>query len=863
MILSKTKLRLRLNRRNRLNRRDIINTAALALAAFTLLAAPAPLPAQQPAPTATPATSSDTTAKDIISVTVEAKTDQPGKTILPGADINMAPSTTGSITDALRIKPDVQFDLASRNSMMGGDITPPKISIHGARHYENNFMINGIGNNNNINPSGYEAHPGDGATLAPASDSQSLFLNEDLIGSLTIYTSNVPAEYGAFLGGVVDATIRRPSADGLHGRVKYRHTQDAWARQHYNLAGNVDPSRSTSATRQPRFARHDFSASLEGPLTPRLGALIAYSEHRSIIPLYDTSINPSEHDTGRKNQNIMLQFATRGLESFEAAFTILAAPYEAEYFTAIRKNSDFSIKGGGYSFMLDTKNTFSFGEWKNILSFNKNEASRYGSNSDSISWTTVPDGYANWGDGVYSMEGTFGDYVQDKREYGIKSVMTLNPFAVGPLKNTIKLGGELAGVDYRRWMGGAKSYNWSTSSSIPAPDAPQLDPSASGEKENGVITGEQWLNRRAVYAPSNKKLTFTQVSFFIEDFIEIERVTLRPGLRLSHDDISGNTDLSPRFFANVDVFNNGLLNIHGGYNRYHGAQIISMALNNPEGFYVEARTRWDRPWQRITPSDMTYDWFGGLSPPYADEVTAGIRLDAVHTVVRVDAVRRAHRDQIRTKWNFSFDDDYEYENEYTNAGRTDYRGVTFAIERTLELGRAGRHALGFAATRSTTKSNSRDLYATFDESDLVAFYSPDYVIYNDSLVPADSLPANNFNSPWVLVLNDTARLLDGRLRTGNTLRYETGGPGLIEDGSEEIDGIEYLKYYDWNYNDTFLYDLSLEYDVLKTRAGTLTLRLEVLNVFDRKNLSNLTMSSTGRGVYTMGRQFYAGIEYSF
>jgi hypothetical protein len=835
-----------------------LSPAVTAFAALLLAALPAGLPAApNAAPTAT------TAADDIIEREVRATSDQPGKTTLPGADINMAPSTTGSITDALRVKSGVQFDLASRGSMTGGDITPPKISIHGARHYENNFMINGIGNNNNINPAGYATSPGDGAAIPPAGDSQFMFLNEDLIGSLTIYTSDVPAEYGSFLGGVVDATIRKPRTDGFHGRAKYRHTRDAWARQHYNLAGNIDTSRSADVTRQPEFVRHDFSMSLEGPLTPRLGALISYSEHRSVIPLYDTSVNPSRHDTGRKNQNIMLQFATRGLESFEAAFTLLSAPYEAEYFTSIRKDSDFSIKGGGYTFMADTKNTFSFGEWKNILSFNKSEISRYGSNSDSITWLTVPDGYANWGTGVSSMEGTFGDYVQDKREYGLKSVMTLNPFNAGPLKNTVKLGGELAGVDYRRRTSGAKSYNWSTAGSMPTPAAPQLDPAASGEKENGVIAGEQWLNRRAVYAPSNKKMTATQAAFFVEDLIEVERVTLRPGVRISHDDISGNTDLSPRFFASVDVFNDGLLHIHGGVNRYYGAQIVAMALNNPEGFYVEARTRWDHPWQRVTPSEMSYDWFGGLDTPYADEFTAGARLDVFHTIFRVDAVQRNHRDQIRTKWNFSFEEDPEYLNEYTNAGRTDYRGVTIAIERTFDLGRAGRHKLDFAATRSTTKSNFRDLYAAFEESDTPAFYSPAYVIYNDKMVPADTLPAINFNSPWVFVLNDNARLLDGRLRIFNALRYETGGPGLIEDGSEEIDGIEYLKYYDWDYSDTFFYDLSLEYDILKTKAGVLTLRLEVLNVFDRKNLSNLTMSSTRRGTYAMGRQFYAGVEYAF
>lgn len=796
---------------------------------------------------------------EVITVEVRAAAEQSGKIFLTGSSINLAPSSSGGITDALRVDSSVQFDLLSRNSMTGGEIAPPKISIQGARHYENNFIINGVGNNNNMNPSGFVSSPGDGPQ--PTGDSQGLFLDTDNLESLTVYTSNVPAQYGSFLGGVIDAKLRAPRTDGVHGTLKYRATSDNWAKQHYTpvqIEDGADSGRSTNAGYQPEFYKHEYSASVEGALMPHVGMRIGYGEQRSTITLYGATRTEDKTRLNRINRNATLHLATHALDSQKAELLLIAAPYESENYIDIRKNSSFLTKGGGYTAILSAEKIFTPGKLSAQVHWQTSEASRDSSSDSVFTWKTTPDGYANWGTLINSFEGTMGDYTQKKTDFGLKSSFAFATFGPSSFRNTLEIGGELSYVDYKARHGGAYTYNWQTSGGIPAPTAPQLDPAAAGTKENGVIAGEQWLNRRAVYAPATMRADATQAAIYIEDVMEIKRLTLRPGVRLSYDDITGNTDLSPRFFVNYDTFGNGVLGLTGGANRYYGSQVVAKALYYGFNFISEARTRWDQPWIQYKPANPMPARLGDLKTPYSDEFNIGARLRFGKHLFKLDAVQRAHRDQIRSATNEEDEID-----EYTNTGKTDFWGVTLGYETSLDLRWAGKHDIKFSATHSETDSNSRDVNATFDETD-IGIVSLSHAFYNGKFVSMDTLPANNFASPYVAVLTDMIRLAGDRLRLYNTLRYEHGGDGLLFAGYESDDtGMLYYSYEDRDMPNSFYYDLAVEYDIWKSHKGTLSLRLEIFNVFDRKNLLNISDGANEGGTYSMGRQFFAGMQFSF
>lgn len=158
-------------------------------------------------------------------VDVEAEKQANGKAVLKHQQLERMPNSSGSITEALKGVPNVQFDDASRSSLSGGSIVPPKISISGGKYYENNFSIDGISNNNRIDPTGIDAVTSNAYFGGEAENS---FLDTDLLDSVTVYSSNVPAKYGNFVGGMVDAKTRKPSGE-FGGKVSYMHTRDNWA----------------------------------------------------------------------------------------------------------------------------------------------------------------------------------------------------------------------------------------------------------------------------------------------------------------------------------------------------------------------------------------------------------------------------------------------------------------------------------------------------------------------------------------------------------------------------------------------------------------------------------------------------------
>lgn len=142
-------------------------------------------------------------------ILVKETSSELGKSTIGGESLQSIPNQTSSITGALKVLSDVQFSNSENSSLTGGEIRPPRISINGAKPYENSFTIDGIGNTNTINPSGLGAEDNNAGAnfndLGVHGADQNLFYDINLVESVTAYTSNVPAKYGGFTGGLIDA----------------------------------------------------------------------------------------------------------------------------------------------------------------------------------------------------------------------------------------------------------------------------------------------------------------------------------------------------------------------------------------------------------------------------------------------------------------------------------------------------------------------------------------------------------------------------------------------------------------------------------------------------------------------------------
>ncbi|MFO3704116.1 secretin and TonB N-terminal domain-containing protein [Xanthomonas codiaei] len=199
---------------------------------------------------------------------------------LDQAYLDAAPRGESDLATLLRINPSVQFSDTARSSRNAGEIRPADFSINGAPFYQNLFLIDGISFNNDIdpvfnNPDHYADVP---------SQSQGIAVDTDLLEGVTVYDSNVPAAYGNFTGGVVDAQTRR-AGEQLHGKVWFRMARSVWNDIIVPEGQEQDFEQSASSDFQPEFDKFKLGVRLEGRTAGGIGLIGTVTQTRSDIPL--------------------------------------------------------------------------------------------------------------------------------------------------------------------------------------------------------------------------------------------------------------------------------------------------------------------------------------------------------------------------------------------------------------------------------------------------------------------------------------------------------------------------------------------------------------------------------------------------
>jgi hypothetical protein len=784
-----------------------------------------------------------------------------GGSLLDNKKVTFTPTPTNSITDTLRSNSNIQFSSNSRSSAQGGEIAPPKVSIGGAQHYENNFMINGISNNNNLNPGGIESTSLYGTVYG---ESQSLFIDTSLVDNIKVFTEAVSAEYGGFTGGVVDTELRNARTDRWHIMTKYRYTKDSFAKFH-----PTDEQKAievvTNADYQPNFNKHEYTIAIDGPIGEHLGAIFSYTKQRSKIPYWsnynvynpDGSFYKERTIDYRTNDNYLVRLNTHNIDDLEASLTAIYAPYTAKMNSG--KNGEYDYKGGGTNIALDIKNYLNFGEFKNSLAYKQNEYT-VDPQSDSIYYWNFNLGTpANWGDATPPNLPTFAieGYRGGKREFAeealiYKSVMEFDRIESGSFDHMIKLGAEaeIGTVSYNREAG----YFHSNS---------QYNSSASGGIDNDVLDGYQWQKGKSVYLPMDNKKSYVTAALFLEDTIAIDRYEIRPGVRISTDSIMDNIDIAPRLFANADVFDDGNLNIYGGYNRYYGSLVLINTVNRHQMQDFE-RADWNSPWVAVGSVGHGYSYsMDGLKTPYTDEFSIGSSLSKWNTLFKIGFVDRSFKNQLMMRGESVAGGGTNFVN--TNNGKTDYWGITLTASKEYELGNT-KHFSELSITRSDRKSNMMGISGFSGGDSTGNTESETHITYNGVLTLKEDVPSIAYNSPWIVTLSHMTDISDF-LHIGATARYEKGGEGLKFvsrwGGVPDPNGYGTTTYEKKKYSDTFYVDLQLNYD-LKFKSNKLTFGLEVLNLFDRVNETITTgFNGSYTNGYAMGRQFYANFRYEY
>jgi hypothetical protein len=269
-----------------------------------------------------------------------------------------------------------------------------------------------------------------------------------------------------------------------------------------------------------------------------------------------------------------------------------------------------------------------------------------------------------------------------------------------------------------------------------------------------------------------------------------------------------------------------------------------------------------------------------LDTPYSDETMGGIVGEVMGFEYALELVHREHKKQLISK---TLGDDLY---EMTNDGESTYDGITFRLNKAVETARLGNHHFSLGATKSRTKTFNE----TYDGDVKVAVSSGNYVYdydkvyYGGAIMDRSDMPAEDYNAPLVLTFSWLGSFFDDHFRVNCVSRWRDSTTGLLKDTRKAADtpygttasnanwvSSQWLSPDQQDYYDAYkkgiisggmVTDLALELDAVKEEKFTLSLLLDVTNVFGSNGHTGV-VEGDGFQDRMRGRGYYAGIRCEF
>ena len=819
-----------------------------------------------------------------VTVVGQAEDQLSGSNTLDRKQLDILPAKNSSISEAISVLPGVQLPEQSRSSLTAGEIVPPKVAISGGKTYQNNIRVDGVSNNNIMDP---EADDPTSITFVPAHP-ESLFINTRLVEDITLYRYNVPASLGSFTGGVVDIKTRQPSPD-FFGELTYRTTNDKWTDFHIDRETKEEFDNSTGSKFQPEFSRHDGGFLLNVPLNHKLRLLTSYQINYSEIPLTHLLENKKQE---RKNENYLVKLAYDIDSTTTVTANLIYAPYEGKYFYTNSYQSDFTIDGGGLIAGVILEKTFRAGDltlqgsWKQ--SINERKAP-----TDLRPWQAeLSDGSDSskpWGLLVgttsgftpASFEGSIGSLETRQESILINTDFASQTISTGDIDHNINVG-----IDYEN-AHGEFDRDQSTSQYYLA----KLDTSGTFDCASGVtycVDGEQYFDKRLYFAADHASATINLAEAYVEDSIRWKRLQVRAGVRVSYDDFMENTNVAPRLATSFDLFGNGRTVLIGGANRYYGRTLLAYKLregsqpSQAQDLKLDSDTgeySWVDKYFAFPPLDFYNDYRGRpyvyseLDTPYSDELALGINQELWGGRLQLTWVQRRGDDEFAREvvelpavlHDYKNDEYYDFLKKtyrLTNNGSSEHDEYTLEWDRTWD-----KHYVAANITYQETSTSNENYNDEFYDEDLL-----DVVWYDGDYMSRDELPREDFNQPWIANIIYSVQLPYNVTFT-NVTRYRSGYDGLaLLDGDKlaevekeaEDRGINLGPAYKKDKKpENWVFDWRIDWSLPIQTTKTLQLTVEANNVFNQKVETGDPDGQLSYSTYELGRQFWLGMTYKF
>ena len=759
-----------------------------------------------------------------------------GMTIIDKQMIEALPTRNGSVNEIIGIVPGVQYSEESLSSFTGGEITPPAVSISGSRIYDNNYTIDGVNNNNPLDP----AFDSISNTYKLPGYQQMHFLTQEIIEQVTVYNSNIPAAFGGFTGGQIDTVTISPSAD-FWGRVNYRTTSDHWTKFHVHPLNKEKFDDSNYSDKQPSFRKQNFGMTLNTPLGIDTGLITSYQQLHSKIPLQHLD---KSKDQSRKQEIFFTKLEHYFANNLNISLTALYTPTSENHFSRDFKESGYTLKSRNYSLYGKVDKQFSSCQLNVIFGYNRQKITRKAP-TDRFFWSPTT-ATIDWDSGK---EGGSGDLKTGQREFNLKPELSFNTLNWRQTSHKFKLGGEV--THSRQYYHRPKTsfYYYKPQTTGPINCQPN---------DIACIENEQYLTKRTQYSKTDTDANMTDVAAFIQDFIVWKRLEIIPGVRISYDDFSKNTNVAPRLATSLDVFGDQSTTLFAGLNRYYSGTLLTHALYEDIEIINQVRNDNNSDWENAARRPVTFRYeTGNLKTPYSDELTLGIIQKVLGGELKFQYLKKKNKDEIAR--SRVVDPAHIQPDTYliNNLGRSEYESYQLSWQRSWV-----NHFLEINATWQETTTSHDNYTESLDADDVERT-----IWYKGKELHYYEIPRNDFNRPTIANLIYTYSLPHGITFT-NTTKYRGGywrlwntrerKPSETNPG-QSPDPYVYKKVK--NHRST-TFDWRFSCRIPEHFKQDIVLSLDLLNVFDHKEKMGYQTGNYGYN-YELGRQLWAGLALNF
>ena len=800
-----------------------------------------------------------------------------GQTSYNAEQIKKMPNATKSISDFLKVNPNVQFGRDSESAGKQASLAPEEISINGAPSFSNKFVIDGVNTSNTFDPVGESA---DSNYYGFPANSQTANINTDLICNLSVIDSNASAEHGQFQGGVIAAETCTPQTETgkLHGTIGYDYTTDSWSSYNFVDSAEEQLFENNFETDHPKeYTTQGLSASVYAKLNEEWGFNAFGSTRNSRIPVLSGFSGADKVKTEEQNDNVglTLYFNPNEQDSYQFGLQHYNYNKEGYYKNVIRSNYD--IETITDTIFFNAKNKFNGFTLSQNLNYRTSELERNLLQNSSTIWY-YSEGSKDWRDmqpGQTLTEGGFGGNLINKEStlsYDIKS--EFNALDIAQTQHQFKLG---AGYQHHEgsWERPEEMSLYTARSNLGNASCAIGDLQCD-EAYLSISATQNWTGQYSRSGTYYSAGTFTARqdlwSIFAEDEITWKKLKTRLGVRGDYDSLASNMNIAPRLNLEYRPFANEKLRFTTGANRYYGTTFLITELDE-KSYKTQASLSRATTYSPTWSADNNYGWIknfpnsvssaavraSDLNTPYSDEVM--FALDGNINIFNwgLKWVHRDFEDQITENRIFKKNaigvDVLDYRT-YTNTdgGEADTFTLSLNTREPVTLLNTDHHfGLGLSYVDQNTVKGS---YKTADSNSL-----HDFVYLNGEFVQYNMLPTTD--SPFTARLNWNIKGKNVPFNLNNFFYFREGSTNYVKTNNEiEFAPINEMVpiYEERDFPSKFRWDARATYDYAISKDQTLTFGLTINNVL---NKANKAVTESGSPYSEEGRRFIADLTYKF